>query len=49
MITEKSCGAFVYTKDSGIIQHVIIRSKEGFYGFPKGHMEENETEAEKPG
>ena len=46
MITEKSCGAIVYTKDSGIIQYVIIRSKEGFYGFPKGHMEENETEAE---
>ena len=46
MITEKSCGAIVYTKDSGIIQYVIIRSKEGFYGFPKGHMEENETEVE---
>ena len=46
MITEKSCGAIVYTKDNGCIQYVIIRSKEGFYGFPKGHMEENETEAE---
>ena len=46
MITEKSCGAIVYTKDDGSIQYVIIRSKEGFYGFPKGHMEENETEAE---
>ena len=46
MITEKSCGAIVYTKDYGSIQYVIIRSKEGFYGFPKGHMEENETEAE---
>ena len=46
MITEKSCGAIVYTKDNGSIQYVIIRSKEGFYGFPKGHMEENETEEE---
>ena len=46
MITEKSCGAIVYTKDYGSIQYVIIRSKEGFYGFPKGHMEENETEEE---
>ena len=46
MITEKSCGAIVFTKDNGCIQYVIIRSKEGFYGFPKGHMEENETEAE---
>lgn len=46
MITEKSCGAIVFTKDNGCIQYVIIRSKEGFYGFPKGHMEENETEKE---
>ena len=46
MITEKSCGAIVYTKDYGSIQYVIIRSKEGFYGFPKGHMKDNETEAQ---
>ena len=45
-LTEKSCGAIVYTKDNGNIQYVIIRSKDGFYGFPKGHVEENETEAE---
>ncbi len=46
MITEKSCGAIVYTKDNGSIQYVIIRSKEGIYGFPKGHMEENESETQ---
>ena len=46
MITEKSCGAVVYTKESGNIEYVIIRSKEGIYGFPKGHTEENETEME---
>ncbi len=46
MITEKSCGAIVYTKESGNIEYVIIRSKEGIYGFPKGHMEENESETE---
>ncbi len=44
MITEKSCGAVVFTKENGHIKYVIIRSKEGFYGFPKGHMEETETE-----
>ncbi len=44
MITEKSCGAVVFTKESGHIKYVIIRSKEGFYGFPKGHMEGMETE-----
>ena len=44
MITEKSCGAVVFTKENGHIKYVIIRSKEGFYGFPKGHMEGIETE-----
>ncbi len=46
MITEKSCGGIVYTKDHGDIQYVIIRSKEGIYGFPKGHMEDGESETE---
>lgn len=46
MITEKSCGAIVYTADSGNLQFVIIRSKEGIYGFPKGHAEGEETEEE---
>ncbi len=46
MITEKSCGAIVYTKHHGIIRYVIIRSKEGIYGFPKGHVEGAESESE---
>ena len=46
MNTEKSCGAIVYTKDGGCIKYLIICSKEGIYGFPKGHMEEGETEVE---
>ncbi len=44
MITEKSCGAVVFTKENGHIKYVIIRAKEGFYGFPKGRMEGIETE-----
>ena len=46
MITEKSCGAVVYTEDHGNIQYVVIRSKNGIYGFPKGHMEGAESEEE---
>lgn len=46
MKTEKSCGAIVYTKENGCIRYVIIRSKEGIYGFPKGHTEDLESEAE---
>ena len=46
MITEKSCGAIVYTIANNKIKYVIIRSKEGIYGFPKGHMEGTEREPE---
>jgi tRNA nucleotidyltransferase (CCA-adding enzyme) len=46
MKTEKSCGAIVYTNENGCMKYVIIRSKEGIYGFPKGHMEGSETEVE---
>ena len=46
MIIEKSCGAVVFTRDDGNIKYVIIESKEGYFGFPKGHVESNETELE---
>lgn len=46
MITEKSCGAVVFTRADGPFRFVIIQSKAGIYGFPKGHMEGNETESE---
>ena len=44
MKIEKSCGAIVFTKENGALQYVIIQSKEGYYGFPKGHAEDGETE-----
>lgn len=44
---EKSSGAIVYRKKDGKYEFLIIRaSGEGSYGFPKGHMEKNETEIE---
>ena len=46
MITERSCGAIVYTREGNCIKYVIVRSKEGIYGFPKGHMEGMESETE---
>ena len=46
MREEKSCGAVVYTRNGGEISFVIIESKEGYYGFPKGHVEEGESELE---
>lgn len=44
MPVEKSCGAVVFTYIDGELKFVIIRSPEGFYGFPKGHVEDGETE-----
>ena len=46
MTVEKSCGAVVFTREGGEVRYVIIQSLEGYYGFPKGHMEGSETEQE---
>lgn len=46
MKTEKSCGGVVFTRENGQIKYVIIQSTEGFYGFPKGHIEASESEEE---
>lgn len=43
---EKSCGAVVFTKIDNKIIYLIIKSIEGIYGFPKGHMELDEVEEE---
>ena len=41
---EKSCGAVVFTRLNGEVKYAIIQSLEGYYGFPKGHVEAGETE-----
>lgn len=43
---EKSCGAVVFTIVNNEIKYLLIRNKHGIYGFPKGHVENNETEIE---
>ena len=44
---EKSCGAILFHNENGDIKYLIVRSKDGNYGFQKGHMEDGETEREK--
>lgn len=39
---EKSCGAVVLDGDKVL----IIQQNEGHWGFPKGHVEEGETEVQ---
>ena len=43
---EKSCGVIVFTRIENTIKYIIIKSVNGFYGFPKGHVENDETETE---
>lgn len=47
MKQEKSCGAIVYFLDSHEPQFLLIQHKKGqHWSFPKGHVENNETEEE---
>ena len=46
MTYEKSCGAVVFTKTGKDIKYLMVQSLDGIYGFPKGHMENDETESE---
>ncbi len=47
MTEEKSCGAVVFTREGGVIKYVIVRNIAGrCHGFPKGHVEGDETEAQ---
>ena len=43
---EISAGAIVYTKIDNEIRYLLIKDFHGNYGFPKGHLEKKETEAE---
>ena len=44
---EKSCGAIVYRKYHGNTEILLVRSiKSGHWSFPKGHVEDGETEVE---
>lgn len=41
---EVSCGAVVFTMTEDGLRYLLVQEKEGFWVFPKGHMEEGETE-----
>lgn len=45
MTKEKSCGAVIFRKHQDTYQFVLVQQKYGLrFGFPKGHVEQNETE-----
>ncbi len=44
---ERSCGAVVYRNINGQIRYLLIKNnRSSNWGFPKGHMEEGETQEE---
>ena len=43
---EKSCGAIVYTVEDDGIKYLLVEEAGGSHSFPKGHMENGETERE---
>ena len=43
---EKSCGTVLYTVKENVIYYVLLKARDGYCGFPKGHVEAGETECE---
>lgn len=43
---EKSCGAIIIKRNSGKIETLLIQMLGGHWSYPKGHVEDNETEVE---
>ena len=44
---EKSCGTIPYTINNGTIHYLRVKAKDdGYCGFPKGHVETDESEEE---
>jgi bis(5'-nucleosidyl)-tetraphosphatase len=46
MTTEKSCGAVIFKSLADCIEYLAVRSINGHWGFPKGHVEKGESEQE---
>ena len=46
MTHEKSCGAVVYARTAKGVRFALVHSRNGYWSFPKGHVEAEETERE---
>lgn len=44
MPAEKSCGVIVFTYINGVRYYVIVQQVDGHHGFPKGHVEGQESD-----
>lgn len=46
MTYEKSCGFIAYQLRNNTREYLVLQSLNGDFGFPKGHVEKDETEYE---
>ena len=49
MADEKACGVIIFINEENARKYLLIRGVgkyQGYYGFPKGHVEPGETEQE---
>lgn len=46
MKKEKSCGAVIIKKENDELKVLLLKHQKGHISFPKGHVENNETEEE---
>ncbi|HSB47748.1 MAG TPA: bis(5'-nucleosyl)-tetraphosphatase [Candidatus Bilamarchaeum sp.] len=46
MADEKSCGVVLFREDGGRRLYLLLHYEEGHWDFPKGHVEEGESEHE---
>jgi len=44
MPREKSAGAIIYRKEDGVNHYLLLHYPTGHWEFPKGHIEQGETE-----
>lgn len=45
-VQEKTCGSVLFTRQDGLKKYLLIENLSGHIGFPKGHTEYGETEAQ---
>ncbi|MGC7179236.1 NUDIX domain-containing protein [Metamycoplasma hominis] len=43
MKKEKSCGAIIFKEENDNLFVLLVEQTAGHWGFPKGHVEKNET------
>lgn len=44
MPSERSAGVIIFTREDGISKYLLLQYGEGHWDFPKGHVEQGETD-----